>query len=335
MAFFEKSPLIQAGLIKIITADNGELFAQSVITGTVAPLSEYPKFAESIARLSINEAVVLTGELSDPLAYQHLNEVRDLNLLARNAGEQLRTGAGAQLDILSELGLGSLAGKRIEVERLGYSGVGQFKLGSIKGLSAAEAQLHEIQNPNILFQGRIVSYNDLVEMASRPGSNIDPEMYSTFGYSSIRKENATVMRYKYYDDATGSYVYLSARDAETLKVRLGNAGIYNPKKILKDLRISESAVPDIEELTKYDPMKAMGSLNQKIDKRLSALSDKKFALVDTEGLIENVLEGIKTENPELYQRMQRANILPKSLDEVFAFGKTSELRILEATGYRR
>lgn len=273
--------------------------------------------------------------MSDPLEYKHLTEVQDLNTLFFNAGEQLRSGSGEQIDILRELGLQRLAGKKIEIERLGYSSVQNFKLGKDKGIRAAEVQLHKIQDPKILFEGRIVSYSDLVKMAAEPGKTIDLEEYSTFGYSSIRKENATVMRYRFFNEATGEYVYLSARDAETLRVRLGNAGIYNPKKLLSSLQITKNAIPSADEITKYNPIAAMGSLNQKIDKRLSAISSKKFADVNIEDLVEKINEGIKAENPELYQRLQRSGTLPKSLEDVIAFTKTSELRILEAAGYRR
>jgi len=70
----------------------------------------------------VNEFQLLTGSVTDPIAFRHLNEVVDLNELLQNAARgSTATTATESRQLLRSLGLGRIAGKTLEVERLQYS----------------------------------------------------------------------------------------------------------------------------------------------------------------------------------------------------------------------
>lgn len=241
------------------------------------------------------------------------------NAQANSTGSQART--------LNRSGLLQLSGRNIEVERLGYSNISSFGAGkgadATKGLQLAIDQMHST-NPYILIPGRgVMRYEDAAKLG------LDPEEISTFGYQSVRKSTATVMRYRYYDETRKAYVYITKRDIESLRVGL-SGGVYNPAKLAKVLDI-ESFTNRMEMLRRYDPLGKMGALNQKIAKRESAsVGERRFVNNNVEDLLDNIKAKIKTNNPELYTRMENAGILPQSLDDVFMFTKTSDMRLLDA-----
>lgn len=128
MIFKEDSPLFQAGLIKIVTKENPatlatEEYVQSVVTGKIVPISQYIQLAQETAALAIGQADILTGEFSDPLKFQHLNEVKDLNTFFSSAAEST---TNANYRRLQNLGLEGLAGRQIQVERLVYADIHEF-----------------------------------------------------------------------------------------------------------------------------------------------------------------------------------------------------------------
>lgn len=350
MIFKEDSPLFQAGLIKIISKQDPvtnatEEYVQSVVTGKIVPISQYIQLAQETAALAIGQADIITGELSDPLKFHHLTEVRSLNNFFTSAAEST---TNPNYRRLQNLGLEGLAGRKIEVERLVYADIHEFNArktgGGAKGMQGAIDLLHEQQNPYVLVNGTPMRYSDIVGSsglhAGMPMA-IDPEQASTFAYQSIRKSGATVMRYRYFDETLetpdggrGAFVYISQRDAERIRVELGG-GIYNPSKLVSSLD-KQIIRNESGEIVSSNPMAAMGALNQKINKRQTAnTADRKFVTVndDLMDLIDQVNNRLRDRNPELYERLKNADALPKQLSDVFMFTKTSDLRLLDAIAY--
>jgi hypothetical protein len=285
------------------------------------------------SQLGINEINTLVGSIADPIEFAHLNEVRDLNTLFGRASDT----TSESYRLLESLGIEGASGKKMKIERIAYSEIHKFKVDAGTGLEGARDSLEKLQGDiyiDVRNKSGVKERVTVKEARRRMAidstavdslSHLDPEEVSTFGYMSSRDGNATVFRYNYVDD-DGKLVYLSQRQIEELRIKLGG-GLFNPKALLKNL--SKGYDPD--NIAAYNPGGSMGSFLQKMDKRLTAsTSDRKIAQTEVESLIQEVNERLQKANPILYERMQKGGVLPKNLEDVFLSAQESRIRMLDA-----
>lgn len=272
---------------------------------------------------------MLTGSPTDPIAFRHLNEVRDFNELFTRAKSGSR-----ERQLLDDIGLGFLSERSLQIERMQYSDLASIKLSKDQvGFSYAREALDSVDGGPLIY---VVDPTDptsvsRTKLKSVNSSLYQPEELSTIGYFSSRDNSATAFRYR-ITDADGETVYLTQRQVETLRVRLGG-GTVDQKSLLKNV----SKVWKVDDTTgalnmeQFDPLGVLGSFFQKMDKRLTAsTSDRKYVDDNVKGLIERINKQLEIGNPELYQRLKAADALPKNLEDVFMKSSTSTSRLFDA-----
>jgi len=100
--------------------------------------------------LGINEAQILAGSALDPFGYEHLGQTNIINEFLERSSSNYQ-----MQQVLEDAGLGSLRGRRIEVERLAYSDINTITHGESnipypdgtapKGIRLRLKELHDIQ----------------------------------------------------------------------------------------------------------------------------------------------------------------------------------------------
>lgn len=332
----------EAGLLKIAQNADGNDSFYSPLLRKFYPMTKtgHTQAILEASQLGINELNTLIGNITDPVQFAHLNEVRDLNDLfikAQDAGSE-------SYRLLQNLGIEDAAGKKMKVERFGYSRIQDFRAmeadaaGEIPmGLEGARQNVEQLQGDIYIDVRNQAGSKERITVkearrrmslnatAADSLSHLDPEEISTFGYMSSRDGNATVLRYQYVDD-DGKLVYLTQRQIEELRIKLGG-GIFDPKSLLKNL----SKTYDPNNIDLYNPGGTMGSFLQKMDKRLTAsTADRKFVQTQVDSLMAEVHERLQKANPILYERMDKAGVLPKNLDDAFLGSSESRIRFLDA-----
>jgi hypothetical protein len=140
----------EAGLLKIAQNADGNDSFYSPLLRKFYPMTKtgHTQAILEASQLGINELNTLIGNITDPVQFAHLNEVRDLNDLfikAQDAGSE-------SYRLLQNLGIEDAAGKKMKVERFGYSRIQDFRAmeadaaGEIPmGLEGARQNVEQLQ----------------------------------------------------------------------------------------------------------------------------------------------------------------------------------------------
>ena len=342
-------PYFQRGLLSRVKIGN-DFKIRSSATGRLYDLTQEGLQQAYIhtARLGINEAQILAGSALDPFGYEHLAQTNVLNEFIE------RSSTNTQMQqLLEDIGLSSLRGKKIEVERLAYSDIGSIAQGQsskakddaqevTKGLRLRLKELHELQkekakilNPSYVAGGTEAQYIPLPQISLEGALN---ENESTWGFLTTRDDNAVALRYRFINEE-GAVTYLTQAQYTKLTVAMGGESVSRAAMGKIGIRNPYDLSQNVESFTNYNPLKDLGGLFQKLDKRISAsTSSRDFSLAgkEVDTLVEAAIEKIKTNNPELYKRLSvidpltGENALPKTLDDLFIKTDFTESRLLEA-----
>lgn len=343
-----EGPYFERGLLSRVKIGN-DFKIRSSATGRLYDLTEEGLQQAYIhtAKLGINEAQILAGSALDPFGYEHLGQTNVINEFLEKSSSNTQ-----MQQVLEDAGLGSLRGRRIQVERLAYSDINtithgestiEFAEGTApKGIRLRLKELHDIQrakqegiplpqiiNSDFVAGGTNPRYIPLPKISLEGVLN---ENESTFGFLTTRDSNAVALRYRFINEE-GAITYLTQAQYAKLSVAMGGEAISLSAMIKIGLKNPYELSENMDSLINYDPLKELGGLFQKLDKRISAsTSSRDFSLagdkVDT--LIEAAIEKIKTNNPELYKRLESLDALPKRLDDLFIKTDFTESRLLEA-----
>lgn len=335
-------PYFQRGLLSRVKIGS-DFKIKSSVTGRLYDLTEEGLGQAYVhtAQLGVNEAQILAGSALDPFGYEHLGQTNVINeFLERSSSNTLMQ------QVLEDAGLSSLRGRRIEVERLAYSDINNIIHGQSaiqytddnvpKGLRIKLKELHDLQreearilNPAYTTGGAEPKHIPLPEISLTGALN---ENESTFGFLTTRDNNAVALRYRFINE-DGAITYLTQAQYAKLSVAMGGEAV--SRSAMMKIGLANPAIlsDNMDSLINYNPLQQLGGLFQKLDKRISAsTSSRDFSLagdkVDT--LIEAAIEKIKTNNPELYKRLESLDALPKTLDDLFIKTDFTESRLLEA-----
>lgn len=343
-----EGPYFERGLLSRVKIGN-DFKIRSSATGRLYDLTEEGLKQAYIhtAKLGINEAQILAGSALDPFGYEHLGQTNIINEFLERSSSNYQ-----MQQVLEDAGLGSLRGRRIEVERLAYSDINTITHGESnipypdgtapKGIRLRLKELHDIQrtkqegialpqiiNPDFVAGGTNPRYIPLPKISLEGALN---ENESTFGFLTTRDSNAVALRYRFINEE-GAVTYLTQAQYTKLSVAMGGEAISRSAMMKIGLKNPYELSENMDSLINYDPLKELGGLFQKLDKRISASTssrDLSLAGGQVDTLIEAAIEKIKTNNPELYERLKSLDALPKTLDDLFIKTDFTESRLLEA-----
>ena len=351
------TPYFQNGLLSRVKIGE-DLKIQSSITGRLYPLSQsglQSAFFDT-AKVGVNEAQILAGSLLDPFGYEHLAQTNTINEFLQRA-----TSNTTMQQVLEDIGLSSLNGRRIEVERLSYSNItsisskfdddgapyvtrkGGVTIGKEpRGLRIKLRELHKIQNaensgfiinPDFVSGGGQPRYIPLPEISLEGALD---EQSSTWGFLTTRKDIGTGLRYRFVNEE-GNLTYLTQAQATRLRISMGGETIARSAMLKLGLKnpfdLNNLTQSDITSLTDYSPLQLMGGLFQKLDKRVAATtSARDFSLAEggLDSLIQESLSRLKTEKTGMYGRLEKLGALPKNLDDLMINIDYTQSRLLEA-----
>lgn len=339
---FLDGPYFQRGLLSRVKIGN-DFKIKSTVTGRLYPLSQNGlqlAFFDT-AKIGINETQILAGSALDPFGYEHLGQTNVLNEFLEKASSNT-----VMQQALDDIGLSSLTGRRIEVERLAYSDIGSIKHGESevthvtgeepKGLRLRLKELHEsqkleakIMNPNYTAGGTESKYIALPEISLEGALN---EQESTWGFLTTRENNAVALRYRFLNE-DGAVTYLTQSQYTKLSVAIGGEAVSRSAMQKIGLPNPAALSENMDSLINYNPLQQLGALFQKLDKRISASTssrDLSLAGEEVTTLVEEAIQRIKTKNPELYKRLVANDALPTRLDDLFIKTDFTQSRLLES-----
>lgn len=353
------TPYFQNGLLSRVKIGE-DLKIQSSITGRLYPLSQSGLSSAFLdtARVGVNEAQILAGSLLDPFGYEHLAQTNTINEFLQRA-----TSNASMQQALEDIGLSSLAGRNIEVERLSYANVSSIKSthdaegvpyvtwkNGVKvgeeptGLRIKLKELHDIQNaensgfimnPDFVAGGGKPQYIPLPEISLQGALD---EQSSTWGFLTTRKDIGTGLRYRFVNEQ-GNLTYLTQDQAAKLRISMGGETIARSAMVKIGLKnpfdLNNLTQSDILDLINYNPLQSIGGLFQKLDKRIAATtSARDFSSTEAglDSLIQESLSRLKTEKTGMYERLEKLGALPKSLDDLMINVDYTQSRLLESFG---